>query len=419
MRAEHPDVLVVGGGAAGVGAAVGAAQAGARVVLVERHAYLGGLATSALVGTICGLYHRRTDGAVAWAVEGFPREVGERVAHESRTHAMSWRHGLTFLPYEPFALRTVLDDVAEAAGVEVRLHHKVLSVQREGSRIVGVGLGSSASRSWWEPAQVVDTTGVASVARLGGIAVDEDPDYQAGAYVVSVCGLAPIDADALRLGVAMAVRRGIAAGALPQAALAMSVVPGSHRADRVYLKLGLPGRHTGAPEEVSALERQARRLMRQIVAHLVDAEPVFAHALVADAASQVGLRTGARVRGRSLLTEQDVLVARKYEDGVAPGAWPVEVWGDAPQPELVFGPEGQTYEVPAGALVSSDTENLRVGGRHLGGEARAVASARVIGTCLATGYAAGRLAAGAAAGRPEVDDVAFLRDHLITGRISA
>lgn len=409
------DVLVAGGGAAGVGAAVAAARAGARVLLVERHGYLGGLATSALVGTICGLHLRREDGAVAWAVEGFPREVGERVAQAGGTRARSWRHGLTFLPYEPFALRGVLDDVVGEAGVDLLLHAEVGAATVEGGRIAGVTLRTVEGPLAVAARQLVDASGLARLGSLAGAAVDEDPDYQAPAYVVAVAGLAPVEEDALRLGLHLALRRAVGAGRLPEGVLAASVVPGSLRSGRAYLKLGLPGRVRGGVEELTALELRARALARLVVAELVAHEPAFAGAVVADVAAELGVRTGRRLRGVDTLTEEDVLTGRARPDGVAPGAWAVEVWGEASQPELALPPDGARYEIPAGALRSASLANLFFGGRHLSATARAVASARVVGTCLATGYAAGRLAADAVAGRAEEASVAYLRAHLLSG----
>src|ERR1017187_3337818 len=89
------DVLVIGGGAAGVAAATAAGRAGARVVLLERYGFLGGLATTAQVGTICGLYLRDTTGAVATPVAGgFANEFASRLQQASSRKPLRVNHGL-------------------------------------------------------------------------------------------------------------------------------------------------------------------------------------------------------------------------------------------------------------------------------------------------------------------------------------
>src|ERR1035438_7343988 len=94
------DVLVIGGGAAGVAAATAAGRAGARVVLLERYGFLGGLATSAQVGTICGLYLQDTTSAEATPVAGgFANEFASRLQSAAGTKPLRVDPGLWVLPY--------------------------------------------------------------------------------------------------------------------------------------------------------------------------------------------------------------------------------------------------------------------------------------------------------------------------------
>jgi len=97
--------------------------------------------------------------------------------------------------------------------------------------------------------------------------------------------------------------------------------------------------------------------------------------------------------GRYLLTGADVLAGRKFPDAVARGAWPVEQWGRAGAPRFRYLPAGGHYEIPARSLVAAEVENLFMAGKTVSADADAMASLRVMGCCLATGAAAGRLAA--------------------------
>ena len=109
------DVLVVGGGAAGVAAAVAAGRAGAQVVLLERYGFLGGLATAAQVGTICGLYLRDAAHAEAMPVAGgFVKEYAERLERAAGASRIRLHNGLWVLPYPPPAFASVADALVGA-----------------------------------------------------------------------------------------------------------------------------------------------------------------------------------------------------------------------------------------------------------------------------------------------------------------
>jgi len=121
------DVLVIGGGAAGVAATVAAGRAGARVVLLERYGFLGGLATTAQVGTICGLYLRDKTGTEATPVGGgFTQEFASRVQRAADTKPLRVDNGLWVLPYAPPAFARVADAVvSESGNITVVLHATV------------------------------------------------------------------------------------------------------------------------------------------------------------------------------------------------------------------------------------------------------------------------------------------------------
>jgi hypothetical protein len=104
-------------------------------------------------------------------------------------------------------------------------------------------------------------------------------------------------------------------------------------------------------------------------------------------------RAGVMIVGRHLLTGDDVLSARKFPDAVASGCWPVEQWSANGRPRLRYLPPGECYGIPARSLQAARTENLFMAGKSLSADVDAVASARVMGCCLATGAAAGQLAA--------------------------
>ena len=100
--------------------------------------------------------------------------------------------------------------------------------------------------------------------------------------------------------------------------------------------------------------------------------------------------------GEYILTGADVVGAKKFPDAVARCAWPVEQWGADGKTRLRWLPPGEFYEIPARSLRAAKLKNLFMAGKTISADVEAIASARVMGCCLATGEAAAKLAAAAA-----------------------
>jgi hypothetical protein len=108
-----------------------------------------------------------------------------------------------------------------------------------------------------------------------------------------------------------------------------------------------------------------------------------------------------------------VLHAKKNPDGIARGCWPMERWTAAPKPEMKYIAERDFYDIPFDCLRPRELENVFVAGRCLSAETGAMTSARVIGTALATGWAAGTAAAFQTADRPLEDAVALIQKQSV------
>jgi succinate dehydrogenase/fumarate reductase flavoprotein subunit len=122
--------------------------------------------------------------------------------------------------------------------------------------------------------------------------------------------------------------------------------------------------------------------------------PGFARAFVSHTAAQVGVRESRRLVGRYELTRDDILCGRRFPDAVARACWPIELWEPGRLgPTYEYLEDGQSYDIPLRSLQARDIDNLFAAGRCVSATHDALGSARVIGTCLATGDAAGRRAA--------------------------
>jgi hypothetical protein len=391
------DVVVVGGGAAGLAAAVAAGGAGARTALVERYGFLGGMATAGMVSTICGLYHGSSSGTPEPLNEGFAETFARRLATMPGCQKPV-RRGRTFvLPYAPFAFACLADElVASTARLDVYLHAYLAGVETGPRRVEALRIVTSERAVQLRATVVADTSGDGVVAHHAGAATQTAPDRQLPALVFV---LQHVDDAALGPGPRLAtLRRLVAAerdGLLPPGAsnlsLGLSPQPGE-----VIGKLALAGVADDRAERrdfLTAAEQEGRRRVLALTEFLKSL-PGFGRAFVSHVAPQVGVRETRRVIGRYQLTRDDVLSGRTFEDAVARASWPIELWEEGRLGATYeYLEDGQTYDIPLRSLQARDVDNLFVAGRCMSATHEALGSARVIGTCLATGEAVGRAAA--------------------------
>ena len=401
------DVLVAGGGSAGLAAAVAAARSGAHTVLVEWHGTLGGMATAALVHSVCGLYLLRDEPGAVAANPGFATELAERLVAAGGAAGPVRMGRVDVLPHRPPVFARVADEIAsETAGLETWRHAAVTDVACASGRVERVGVFCRGVRTELEPAVVVDATGDATAAALAGAAfeIEDASRLQRPAYVVLLCGVADgaLDGDG-RLRVAHRITSAVRAGVLPDGArgtaLRAGLVPGEAYAT---IDLEPPPGVAYDPLDarcLAALEVHGRALAFALAGFLREHVDGFATSTLAALPARVGVRESRRVVGERRVETTDVESGATFPDAVALATWPIELREHATGPRLRYPRDGRPTEVPLGALRARDVGNLLVAGRCLAASHEAQAALRVIGTCLATGEAAG-LAAALIADRP-------------------
>lgn len=414
-------MLVAGGGSAGIAAAVAAARRGARVLLVEWHGTLGGMATAALVHSVCGLYLLRDEPGAVPANPGLATELAARLIAAGGAVAPVRMGRVDVLPHRPPVFALIADRmVGESRSVETWLHAAIVDVEAVAGRIERVVVSCRGERAEIEPAVVVDATGDASVAALAGAAVEIEPAsrLQRPAYVVLLAGVAP---DALdgerRLRVVHRITSGIRAGALPEAARGASL-RATQEPGEAYVTIDLePPR--GAtydpldPSCLAALEIHGRELAFAIADFLRAYVDGFDRCVIAALPARVGVRESRRVVGEHRIETDDIERGATFPDAVALATWPIELREQTTGPRLRYPRDARPTEIPLRALRARSVANLFVAGRCIAASHEAQASLRVIGTCLATGEAAGIAAAlvaqDAAAARDTVALAALVR----------
>jgi len=397
------DVVVAGGGAAGLAAAVSAASQGAHTLLVERYGFLGGMATAGMVGTICGLYENARTGPPRLLNQGVAASFARRLA-ELPGCEDPVRHGRVLVqPYHPFAFARLADQLAaEQPSLEVWLHAHLASAEVREAALQAVEVVSWDGRLPVEADAFVDATGDAVLSGLAGVALEEAPpaERQLPSLVFVMHGVRQEELRGGRVvGALRAVARAEAEGRLPEGSSNLALRPTAQPGE-VVGKLALGDLGRGTPSDMSLIEREGRRRVAALSAFLIDSVPAFAGSFLSHTAPQVGVREGRRIQGRYRLTRDDVLQGRSFEDGVARAAWPIELWEPGQSGACYeYLEDGASYQIPLRALRPPAIDNLLVAGRCLSASHQAAGSARVIGTCLAVGEAVGKVAAEIAGGR--------------------
>lgn len=392
---ESFDVAVIGGGSAGLAAAVTAAREGARTLLIERHGFLGGMGTASLVHTFCGLYLLRKEPEAMLANPGFASEMAGRMI--AATGIGPVRMGrLDVLPQHPVEFVRISDElVSLQPHLELRLHTQVTGICREEEWKIQVAGGMHALSA----KALVDASGDAVVAGLLGMdsAMIEAPRLQRPAYVFGVHQAVSMD-DNARLQTAGLIVEGIRAGDLPADALGLAF-RGSGRPGEVFGTLDLAGGETTAdydpldPLCLTGLEILGRTTASKTVAWLAGKSSFWKSAYISHWPVRAGIRESRRWIGEYVLTGDDLLAGRRFDDEIGLATWPMEFRETPRGPKLRF-PEGnRPAGIPLRCLKPAGIADLFVAGRCISTDHDAQASIRVMGTCFATGEAAGRAAA--------------------------
>jgi hypothetical protein len=433
MNEKHPldrrpaasmetDVLVVGGGAAGLAAACTAARQGLKVTLLERYGFCGGAAVAGLSGTVCGLYLARPGaaGKPEKIVFGF---VDEFIAAMERRNGLTGpvRYGDTWTRvHEPLAWRETADELLERHGVHVLLHATVTAVFTDGGeRVEGVRAYTKQGAIDIRARITVDASGDADVFAMAGLptTIGAEGRVQNPTMIFRLANvdverfLAAYGPDSiLPASVSQAIVEANASGRyrLPRAKIFLFPTP---RAGELLCNctrlLGRDGRelHPLVAADLTEAEIQGRRQVREYAGFFREEITGCEAATVLDTGVQVGVRQTRQIVGRARLTNDDVKTARKRCDAIARSPWPIELHsGEKPRLSWLY---EDHYDVPLDCFVPANGESILAAGRCLSAEHEAMASARVTAQCFSYGHAIGHAAAIA------------VKDRIAVGALSA
>jgi len=320
---------------------------------------------------------------------------------------MSTGHRMDHAEYDPEILKVVLDEIVLEAGATPLFHTYVLSVRHQGATITAVSLLTKAGPIEIRPRVVVDASGDLDVLARGGAAflpLGEEESLQPGTMMFR---FGPVDFETFdRNTVAdrtALAQPGFEKGALARAALHCSRIPGTQDG---WFNISRVPLDATDPFELSRGEIEGRRQAFSAAQYLTAAVPGCAAGRLVAIAAQLGIRETRRVRGRYVLTGDDIRAGRSFSDGIAVGAYPLDIH-PAKGGDLKFTTLGadHSYEIPYRCLVPDGLNNAVVAGRGISATHEAHASVRVMPIGMAIGQAAGAAAAMMAQGNMPASEV--------------
>jgi hypothetical protein len=393
---EQADVIVVGGGPGGLGAAVMAARNGARVILFERYGFLGGMAVSGEVHPfmpnhakgVCldqPIYVEWTERMRAYLPPAHPLRA-TAPASESRESRMISKD-CAMLAAEELCLE---------AGVTLRYHHTLADVAVKDGRIDAVIFHSKTGFTAARATVYIDATGDADLAARAGCRCEEGGPAGHCQPMTLCFKVAGVELSRMPPRAELQKRY--------DAAKARGDLH-CPREDVLWFKWLEPDvvhfnttrviqhRATNAIE-LSDAEVEARRQVREILTFLRAQVPGFEQARLHSLAHHIGVRESRRVVGRAYLTRPAFRAAAKCEDAIARVNYPIDIHnptGAGTEHENL--PNGEWYEIPYGCIVAADRANLLIAGRPISVDHAIHSSMRVMPPAISVGQAAGMAAA--------------------------
>lgn len=438
MKTIEADVVVCGGGPAGVNAAIAAGRSGARTVLVERYGFIGGMSTAALVYpwmTFHTLQGKQVIQGIAQEIIDRLMEMNGSPGHLRDTVGFT----NTITPYHPEMYKVLAVDMLKEAGVKLLLHSLMDEVRTEGGRIVSVRLATKSGKIDVKGGVFVDTTGDADLAylagapclqgrerdgltqpmtmkfRMRGVDLDRVKRYMIE-HPDEFYAKTPFDElDRLPLSGVMGFFKHWKQADLPINRDQVLFFTGPADDEVLVNTTRVQGLNGLDVEDLTEAEELGRKQVLMVASFMTANLPGFEKASISNVGAQIGIRETRRIDGQYALQAEDVVQGRRFPDTIARSGYPIDIHDPSGKGVTAAWVQGDgAYDIPYRCLLPKGIDNLLAGGRCISTSHEALATTRLTPSCMATGQAAGT-AAGLAAklGKSPAElDVGLLRQEL-------
>jgi 2-polyprenyl-6-methoxyphenol hydroxylase-like FAD-dependent oxidoreductase len=400
------DICVVGSGAAGISAALEAARAGKRVILVEASPTLGGQAVNSIIGTFCGLYSNGPE--IVRLTYGIADDILSDLKAKEAARDRTARNSI-IVQYDEIALARWIDNAVTEAGITVLMGAVVRNASLSGRRITALEIATRYGDVDVEADGFVDASGDATIAWHAGLSVREPETPIYGTQVVLFENFDEDAADGIDR---WEMQDRLAAKAddygLVRKDGFVFAFPGHGTALANMTHVETPMDPAGYADTVFTGRDQADRLLAFLRAEFPQA---YGDARIRIYAAP-GVRQTRWITGTQSLTAADVRAGRVFDDAVARCSWPIELHDDPAHAYWEELGDDHVHTVPLGSLLHCDADNLAAAGRCIDGDTVGLSSVRVMGPCLAMGAAAAHALALAGSGSVHQIDIGALKSAI-------
>ena len=425
---HHAEIIVVGGGPGGIGAAVAAAREGRDVLLIEHYGFLGGMASAGEVNPF----------------------MGNHLGDESLDKGiyMEWLDRISFYTgmkdsrfIDPASARLAAEDLCLEAGVRLLFHYRLAHVETEGGKISGIVLHSKSGFSLATADLFIDSTGDGDLAAMAGCEFEMGGETSAAVQPMTLCFKLRLSEEDLPAGAKLtketsamsfagdkdtfakiqeAYQKAKSDGRVecPRENVLMfaGTDPGivHFNSTRVVFKSAVNGK------EFSEAELEGRKQLRQYFEFLRNEIPIFKHCKIHSIATQIGVRESRRILGNAYLVRDDFTNASKFDDSIARVRYPIDIHSTTGGgTEITRMAPTDWYEIPYGSIVPKGIDNLLIACRAISVDHAVHSSMRVMPPVVSIGQAAGTAAAFAVArgvSPDKIDGVELKRALIERGR---
>ncbi|MCP5003673.1 MAG: FAD-dependent oxidoreductase [Planctomycetes bacterium] len=380
------DVVVVGAGVSGVCAAVAAARNNLQVLLVEKSDCLGGIATQCMHKTVCGLYGngmKEICDLDDTLNKGITQELTRFLKVKYNVSEVKKMGKVFVLPLPKNSLKEFLINLLEAEkNIHSLLNTEISTIERQNNRVTSLIAKGDASAIEIIPEVIIDCSGESIVSKLAKIPyLDVDiGKQQLCGFIARITGIQNED-ESLMIKIPYFAEKFVAAVDVPGFLKYTTFIPGDRAGDG-YLKINMPYFENIHKEEYLT------KLFGFMTEHVKEMQ----NAQIEKTSNVLFPRDSERIKGEYVLRAEDILGTKKFDDGVVKGAWPIEQWLEGEGTRYTYIKGIDYYEIPRRCLKSEIINNLFAAGKCISASQEALASTRVMGTCMSLGEASAHLA---------------------------